>query len=244
MKRIIVMQRALWLWIMVCCLSGAVWAGDNDPYPQIVVSGEGSAELAPDMAVLQLTVTREAKTAREALDANSVAMTQVIEALRASGIAERDLQTANFSIQPRYSYPAAKAGENKAPRIVGYTVRNGLTVRVRDLGKLGAIMDKSVTLGVNEGGNILFTNDDPSPAIEQARIRAVKDAMDKARALAGAAGVRLGKVLQISEQSYKPAPAPMVRSEMMRARSADAVPVAAGENSYRVMVNVSYAIEQ
>jgi uncharacterized protein YggE len=220
-------------------------ADQHEPYPRIVVNGQGSAEVAPDMAVLQLTVTREAKTARAALDANSAAMAEVLTALRGEGIAERDLQTANFSIQPKYVYPSQKAqGDDRTPRIVGYTVRNGLSVRVRDLGKLGAIMDKSVTLGVNEGGNILFTNDDPSGAVEQARTRAVKDAMAKAKTLATAAGVKLGKVLELSEQSRNPAPVPMMRGEMMMAKAADAVPVAAGENSYKVTVSLSYGIVQ
>jgi uncharacterized protein YggE len=220
-------------------------AEQQEPYPRILVSGQGSADIAPDMAVLQLTVTREAATARAALDANSAAMAEVLKALRAEGVAERDLQTTNFSIQPKYVYPSQKSqAEDKSPRIVGYTVRNGLSVRVRELGKLGGIMDKSVTLGVNEGGNILFTNDDPAAAIEQARARAVADAMAKAKALATAAGVTLGKVLELSEQSHQPGPVPMVRGEMMMARAADSVPVAAGENSYKVTVNLSYGIEQ
>ena len=220
-------------------------AEQREPYPRIVVSGQGSADIAPDMAVLQLTVTREAETARAALDANSAAMAEVLKALRDEGIAERDLQTTNFSIQPKRVYPSQKSqAEDRSPQIVGYTVRNGLSVRVRELGKLGGIMDKSVTLGVNEGGNILFTNDDPAAAIEQARVRAVADAMSKAKALAAAAGVKLGKVLELSEQSHQPGPVPMARGEMMMARAADAVPVAAGENSYQVTVNMSYGIEQ
>ena len=220
-------------------------AEQQEPYPRIVVSGQGSADIAPDMAVLQLTVTREAETARAALDANSAAMAEVLKALRDEGIAERDLQTTNFSIQPKYVYPTQKSqAEDRSPRIVGYTVRNGLSVRVRELGKLGGIMDKSVTLGVNEGGNILFTNDDPAAAIEQARVRAVADAMSKAKALAAAAGVKLGKVLALSEQSHQPGPVPMMRGEMMMARAADSVPVAAGENSYEVTVSMSYGIVQ
>lgn len=231
--------------VLVCGVNASVQADDNEPYPRIMVNGQGSAELAPDMAVLQLTVTREAQTARAALDANSAAMAQVIAALRDQGMAERDIQTANFSIQPRYTQPSPKAqGERPPPRIAGYTVRNGLSVRVRDLGKLGAIMDQSVTLGVNEGGNIFFTNDDPSAAIEQARTRAVQEAMAKASTLAAAAGVKLGRVLEISEQSYNPPPRPMMRAEMMMSRAADAVPVAAGENSYQVTVSLSYGISQ
>jgi len=226
-------------------VSVAVQAGDNEPYPRIMVNGEGRAELVPDMALLQLSVTRDADTARQALDANSAAMAQVIKALRDQGIAERDIQTSNFGIQPRYVYPQPKAqGEREPPRIVGYTVRNGLNVRVRDLAKLGAIIDQSVTLGVNEGGNIMFTNDDPSAAIDKARAGAVQDATARAKTLASAAGVKLGRLLEISENTYDLAPAPMMRAEMMASDAAAAAPVAAGENSYRVTVSVSYAIAQ
>lgn len=230
--------------LLVFC-SALSLASDQEPYPQIMVTGQGSAQLAPDMALLQLTVTREAETAREALDANSAAMAEVLAALRAQGIAERDIQTANFSIQPRYVYPKPKSGaEQPPPRIVGYTVRNGLGVRVRELDKLGQIIDRSVTLGVNEGGSITFTNDDPSAAIEQARVRAVKEAAAKAGTLASAAGVKLGRVLSISEQSFNPGPSPMMHSRAMMADAMESVPVAAGENSYKVTVNMSYAIVQ
>ena len=226
-------------------LTAGAWAADSEPGPRIIVSGQGSAQLAPDMALLQLTVTREAETARAALDANSAAMAEVIDALRGQGIAERDIQTSQFSIQPRYVYPKPRTnGETQAPRIVGYTVRNGLGVRVRDLAKLGAIIDRSVTLGVNEGGSISFTNDDPAAALAQARAAAVEDAAARAKTLAAAAGVRLGKVLEITEQSYNPAPVPMLRAKVMMADAAESVPVAAGENSYEIGVTLTYAIEQ
>ncbi|MEH6635183.1 MAG: SIMPL domain-containing protein, partial [Halioglobus sp.] len=140
--------------------------------------------------------------------------------------------------------PRTSSGETQPPRIVGYTVRNSLSVRVRDISKVGVILDKSVTLGVNEGGSITFTNDDPSQAIEQARTRAVQEAMAKAKTLAQAAGVKVGRVLEISEQSFNPGPRPMMQAEMSMARSADAVPVATGENTYKVTVNVSFAIDQ
>lgn len=231
--------------IFVLTAGTATLAADDKPFPRILVSGQGSVDLAPDMAVLSLSVTREAATARAALDANSSAMRKVLAAMKAQGIEARDLQTSGFSIQPKYSYPAAKSSGNREPRqIVGYTVRNSLSVRVRDISKLGQVLDKSVTLGVNEGGNITFTNADPSAAITQARIKAVKDAMAKAKTLADAAGVKTGSLLEISEQSFSPRPMPMARAEMSMARSASAVPVAAGENTYKVSVNVSYAIDQ
>ena len=117
-------------------------------------------------------------------------------------------------------------------------------MRVRDIGNVGAILDTSVSLGVNEGGNIAFTNDNPSDALAQARTEAVKDAMARAETLAAAAGVKTGRILEISEQSFNPRPMPMARAEMAMARVADTVPVAAGENTYRVTVSVVYAIEQ
>ncbi len=220
-------------------------ANDNSPTPRIVVTGQGSVDIAPDMAVLSLTVTREAETANAALAASSSAMTDVLAAMKSEGIKKRDLQTSGFSIHPKYVYPSPKSSDQREPpRIVGYTVRNSLTVRVRDISKLGIILDKSVTLGVNEGGNFTLTNADPSAAITEARIKAMKDAMAKAETLAKAAGVKTGKLLEISEQSYNPRPVPMARMEMTKLRSVGAVPVATGENTYKVTVSASFAIDQ
>ena len=231
--------------IFILTTATACWAGDDGVHPRILVTGQGSVDVAPDMAMLALTVTREAETAREALDANSAAMKDVLDAMKAEGIKARDLQTSGFSIQPKYFYPQQQSSSTREPpRIVGYTVRNSLTVRVRDIASLGQILDKSVTLGVNEGGNISFTNDDPSAALTEARVLAMKDALAKAETLTEAGGVKVGILLEISEQSFNPRPMPMARAERSMAMSADAVPVATGENTYRVSVNVTFAIDQ
>ncbi|OCW57232.1 SIMPL domain-containing protein [Hoeflea olei] len=217
------------------------------PAPGVVsVTGEGVAAVAPDMAVLSLTVLREAKTAREALDANNKAMADVLGAMKEEGIAERDLQTGAFSIQPRWVYPEPKNGTQAEPKIVGYTATNSLTVRVRDLSRLGAILDTSVTLGVNQGGDVMFTNDDKDTVRDAARLDAIAKAKAKAEAMVGALGVKLGRITQIAENSYSAPPMPMARAEMvqMSAKAADAVPVASGENEYRVTVNVTWEIDQ
>ncbi len=220
-------------------------AEPHPPTPHIAVSGEGRVDIAPDMAVLSLTVTREAQTAKAALDANSTAMKDVLSAMASKGVGNKDLQTSGFSIQPKYSYAKPNAnGERRAPEIVGYTVRNSLTVRVRDINNVGSILDKSISLGVNEGGNISFTNSDPSKAISQARVLAVKDAIAKAGTLAKAAGVNAGDILKISERSGSQRPVPMARSAMMMAESSDSIPLASGENTYSVSVDVSFAIKQ
>lgn len=235
----------LFVSISALIISTVAMADDDKPVSRILVSGEGRAELAPDTAILSLTVTREAETARNALDANSTAMAEVLKAMKAAGVKETDLQTSGFSIQPRYFHPPVQpSGKREAPQIVGYTVRNSLTVRVRDVSAVGTILDKSVSLGVNEGGNIRFTNDDPSGAITQARTRAVRNAMAKAKTLADAAGIKTGRILEISEHSSNPRPMHMAQAEMSLARSSSAVPVATGENTYKVTVNISLEIDQ
>ncbi|MEO0543811.1 MAG: SIMPL domain-containing protein [Pseudomonadota bacterium] len=215
----------------------------NAPTPRIVVSGTGTVDVAPDMAVLSLSVVRQAETARAALDANNEAMEGVLSAMQAEGIESSDMQTSNFSIQPRYERVNNNSGTRKDPEIIGYDVFNTLTVRVRDLTSLGRVLDKSVSLGVNSGGNIIFTNDDPSAAIEEARIKAMQAAMRKADVMTSTAGVGLGEILEITERSASPQPQPIARATAMVA-SAASVPIATGENSYSVTVNIIYTLDQ
>jgi uncharacterized protein len=221
---------------------------ENEPeVNKITVSGEGKASVAPDMALLSLSVVRQRKTAREALNENSKAMNDVLSAMKEFGINEKDLQTSGFSIQPNYVYPNADEDENFPPKIVSYTVANTLGVRVRDLTRVGDVLDKSVTLGVNEGGNVTFIKDDATPTIEEARKKAVENAIAKAKTLTASAGVGIGKILEISEQSYQASPMPMMRAEMAMVKSsADSapVPIASGENSYNVSVNMQFEIKQ
>ncbi len=241
-------DRQLWCWaqarlivLLLVAVSPLGVAAQQSEVPRIVVSGHGSVEMAPDMALLTLTVTREEDTARAALDANSMAMQALLAAMEERGIDPRDLQTTHFAIQPRLVYPPRQtAGQGKPPHIAGYTVRNTLSVRVRDIKQLGSILDEAVTLGVNDGGNIRFANADPGPALSQARTLAVQDALARANTLAAAAGVQLGPILTLTEPPARSTPVPMARMEMSLA--ADAVPVASGENSYAVTVELTVAI--
>ncbi|PTE07038.1 SIMPL domain-containing protein [Mesorhizobium helmanticense] len=215
-------------------------AADTQPPPRIVVSGEGQATVAPDLALLTLSVMREAKTARAALDANNDAMAAVIAAMKSSGIKDRDLQTAGIQINPRYNYTNKPDGSQEA-ELIAYQVTNTLSVRVRDVDKTGEILDKAVSLGVNQGGGITFTNDNPAATVTEARKKAVADAMAKARTLAEAAGVSIGRVLEITDQNVPPPPMPI------NAKAFDvqggSVPVQAGENSYTVQVTVTFELK-
>ncbi|RUM16079.1 SIMPL domain-containing protein [Rhizobium fabae] len=212
--------------------------------PVISVTGDGESAVAPDMAVVNLAVVKQAKTAREALDENNKAMNEVLKALKDGGIAERDLQTSGFSIQPQYNYPQPTDGQPAQPQLIGYQTINSVTVRLRDLSKLGQVIDQSVTLGINQGGDIQFTNDKPEAALETARKNAVADAVKKAKTLSEAAGVKLGRIIEINENVPRPLPQPVYRATMMKEASDGAVPVQGGENNYNVSVTVTFAIGQ
>jgi len=120
-------------------------------------------------------------------------------------------------------------------------VTNTLSVRIRDIDKTGDILDKAVSLGVNQGGGIAFSNEDPSAAVTEARKKAVADAMAKAKTLAEAAGVSIGRVLEITDQNIAPPPMP-INAKAFDAAGA-AVPVQAGENSYAVQVTVTFELK-
>ena len=213
--------------------------------PMISVNGTGSATAAPDMAMISLGVQRQAKSARKALKKNNKAMAAVLAALKGEGIADKDLQTSNFNIQPQYHYfKPPSSGEQRPPKIVGYTVNNQLSVRIRDLSKLGEIIDLTITLGVNSGGNIRFMNENPAPIIAKARQKAMQNAIEKAKVLTSAANVGLGKIMTISENTHQPQPFAMREMAMARSSAAPAIPVASGENSYSVNVQVSWEIKQ
>jgi uncharacterized protein YggE len=213
-----------------------------EPQPRrIVVLGEGEASVKPDIAILSLAVMREAPSAGEALGLNSKAMSDVIAALKAAGVAERDLQTAGVQINPRYDYVNKPDGTQVA-KLAAYQVTNTVTVRVRDLAKTGEIIDKAVSLGVNQGGGVTFTNDDPKATLTEARKNAVADAIDKAKTLTEAAGVKLGQVMEITDVSYAQPPLP-IQAKAFDGAAAEATPVEAGENVYKVQVNVTFALD-
>lgn len=211
----------------------------------INVSGEGEATLAPNMAILQLGVLSEDEAAAQALKANSSSMAKILKMLTDQGISDRDIQTSGFEVAPRYRQVSDDKPDQKPPVIEGYTVNNGLTVRVRDLAKLGGVIDGAVQLGVNQAGSIRFTNDKPELAVNDARKQAMEDAIAKAKALTDAAGIKLGRIISINESSARPfEQTMMMKTSMARDMPMAPTPIAAGENSYHVTVNVTFALAQ
>lgn len=215
-----------------------------EPKPGMIsVTGTGDAAARPDLAVLNLSVREQSKTAAGALSANNAAMAKVLEAMKGIGVEERDLQTSSFNIQPIYTQ-IKKSNNRIDHEITGYAVTNALTVRLRDVSRVGEALDLSVRLGVNQGGSVTFSVDDPSDLMQVARVEAVKNAMEKARTLAQSAGVSLGRIVQLSESGgYRPRPKAFAEARMASVQ-ADAVPIASGESEYSVTVNLQVEIAQ
>ncbi len=201
----------------------------------ITVTGAAQVEAVPDLATVQAGVETRGDAAADALAANSTAMQAVFAALEEAGIAKRDMQTSQLSLNPVYDGSA----DGSAPRLVAYEASNMVTVRVRDVPALGAIIDSLAEAGSNRLYGISFDVADPLPQLDEARGKAVADARHRAELYASAAGVTLGAVQSISERVDMPSPI------MLRAEAAmdSPAPVAEGTVSVSAQVSVVYAIE-
>ena len=171
----------------------------------ISVTGEATVSVPPDLAQIDGGVTSEAKTAREASDANNAAMGKVLLALKGAGIDEKDIQTSRLSLQPQNA-----PNRTGPPPIVGYRASNRVTIRLRDVTKVASVIDTLVGAGANDIGGINFMVSQASKLLDEAREQAIADARRKAEIYAKAAGVTLGAPLSISEEG---APGPMFRAQ-------------------------------
>ena len=210
---------------------------DSEPQKRTIsLVASGAIKTAPNKVDISTGVTNEAASAREALDKNTASMTKVIDTLKDEGIDPKDIQTTNFSVGSIYK----EGTEGRAPVIVGYRVTNQVRITLHDMGKLGAILDKMVTLGANQIDSIEFGVEEPEALKDEARELALKNVTDNAKLYAEAAGVGLGPILSISEEetSYQPRFAPAAT----RMEVAENVPVEAGTVSAEVHVRVTWEI--
>jgi uncharacterized protein YggE len=201
----------------------------------ITVTGTGMVMLTPDIAYVSIGVHSQNESAAAALDDNSAKAQAVIDAVKGIGIADKDIQTTNFSIYPQQQYD-----NNGVMTGIIYMVDNTVYVTVRDLTKLGGLLDASVRAGANTIGSISFDVADKTDALTQARQAAVTEARKQADELVGAAGVELGDVQTISYYDYTPSPI----AYDTRAMSANAasVPIQAGSMQITTTVTIVYEI--
>jgi uncharacterized protein YggE len=211
----------------------------------ISIEGRGEVMAAPDMAQINSGVTTQGASAREALDANTAAMAELIAELKAAGIEARDIQTSGFSVNPNYVYTDERDanGYSLPPKINGYQVSNTVTITVRQLDALGSILDKSVTVGANTINGVSFSVADPSALYDDARKAAFADARAKAELYATIAGGKLDEIVSISEgQGFNP-PQPVAMYSMRADAQSAAVPVEAGELAFAINVNVQWELD-
>jgi hypothetical protein len=232
-------MKAALLAVIWICTPTALLAGENNLFdqPHITVVGTGDVDARPDMATITVGVVTEAESASAALEENNGRMKELFEILKDRGVSEKDLQTANFNVSPKYQHhPQGK----EEPKIVGYTVTNEVRVKVRRLSSLGGVLDALVQDGANRVHGISFSIDDEANLMDDARKKAMADARHKAELLAAAANMRLGRPLQISDQ---PPPRPMPMQRFRMAEAAQAVPIAPGEVTQTAIIHVTYALE-
>jgi uncharacterized protein YggE len=204
------------------------------PEARIVVVGDGDISVAPDYARISAGVTSRAKTAREAAEANSKAMADLIAALTGTGIDQKDIQTSRFSVQPVYN------STNSELKLTGFSASNQVSVTIRQIDKVSDVLDKVITAGATDVGSVEFLHSDTAKVLDRAREAAMADARRKAEVYAHAAGLTLGGVAWVTEDS---AQVPMPKVAMARASTLPAPPpIAAGEDTLHVHITVGYDI--
>jgi len=219
------------------CVTAA--AGPDGPVDAIVVTGLGRVSAAPDQAQLTLGVESQAPTLAAATEDAARRMSAVVARLKALGVADTDIATVVYTVDPRMA-PADPARREEPPRIVGYHATNLVQVTARRPADAGPLLDAAVAAGANAVRGIRFTLADPAAAQAQARAGAVGDAIVKARQLAAAAGVKPGRVLSIRETALSQ-PVPMRAAMAVRAES---TPIEPGQLDVVVTIELRQAIER
>ena len=202
------------------------------------VSAEASAKRVPDVATISTGVVTQAADANAAMRANAVQMDKVMAAIRAAGIGERDVQTSGINLNPQYKYV-----ENAPPSIVGYQASNTVNVKVRDLSKLGKVLDAFVEQGANQVNGPSFEVDKPDEAYDEARVAALKKAQARAQTYADALGLKVRRIVSISEGGASfPRPMPMMRAMAADAGFAKETSVSPGETTLSVNIDVVFEL--
>ena len=226
--------------ILVSACAPAVATSGSAAMPSLSVTGSGTAYFVPDIAYIYLGVHTELPSASEAVKQNNAQTQTMIQALTDFGIDAKDIRTTNFSIYPFDKYDpltGASTGEKY------YSVDNTVYVTIRDLAKLGGLLDTVVSAGANTVNSIQFDVADKDASLKQARADAITDAKEKAEELAAAAGVTIGEIQSITFTDSQPYPLYDGRGGGDGGAEAAAVPIQPGQLTFTVTVNVTYTIK-
>jgi uncharacterized protein YggE len=203
----------------------------------LTISAQGETNIAPDLATITIGVVTQGGNAQAALSANATKMNAVVAAIKGAGVADKDVQTSNLSVNPQYQYT-----DGQPPRLTRYEARNNVTVKVRDLKNVGKVVDSVVAVGSNEVNGISFGLDDDAKAMDQARTDAMKKARARADLYAAAAGLKVNRIVSISEGGGAGPVYPVMVTAARMAANAP-TPVAPGELSIASDVTVVYLLK-
>lgn len=203
------------------------------------VSSEAEARRVPDVATLSAGVVTQAADGDAALRQNAQQMEKVMQAVRAAGIAEKDVQTSGITLHPQYSYK-----DGQSPRITGYQASNSVALKVRDLARLGKVLEALAAQGANQINGPSFEIDQPEPVYDEARVAALRQAQARAETYAKSLGLRVRRIVSISESRS----GGHRLTRMMGARalamdsSSTSPPLAPGETSLSVNLDVTFEL--
>ncbi|MGN6112011.1 MAG: SIMPL domain-containing protein [Luteimonas sp.] len=220
---------------VACAQQGPAPATDGT---LLSVSAQAEAHRVPDVATISAGVVTQATDANAAMRANAAQMDKVMAAVRAAGIAERDIQTTGVNVNPQYRY-----AENMPPAITGYQASNTVSLKVRDIGKLGKVLDALVASGANQVNGPSFEVDEPEAAYDEARRAALEKAQARAQMYAKALGLRVRRIVSIDEGGGFQPPRPMpVMAMAARAEKAYDTAVAPGETTLSASLSVVFEL--
>ena len=201
------------------------------------VSAQAEASRVPDIATISAGVVTQAVDGNTAMRQNSEQMAKVVAAIKAAGIADKDVQTSGISLNPQYRY-----AENQPPTITGYQASNTVNVKVRDLARLGKVLDTLAAQGANQINGPSFEVDKPDEAYDEARLAALKKAQARADTYAAALGMKVRRIVSINEGGASfPRPMPMMRA-MAADGFAKETSVSPGEASLSVSIDVVFEL--
>jgi len=201
------------------------------------VSAQAEAKRVPDVATISAGVVTQAADANAAMRANAVQMDKVMAAIKAAGIAERDIQTSGINLNPQYKYV-----ENQEPTITGYQANNTVNLKVRDIGKLGKVLDALVASGANQVNGPSFEIDQPEEAYDEARRGALEKAQARAAMYAKTLGLRVRRIVSISEGAGFQPPRPMPMMAMARGKAEMDTAVSPGETTLSANLDVVFEL--
>ena len=226
---------------------------DQQNQNQITVSGEGKVYVKPDVAIVSLGVTTQAKTVAEVTKSNTDKMNAVIDAVKALKVEEKDIQTTNYSLTPVYDYvvpsevsimyPSASSTMIRSNTVSGYKLEQDIQVKIRDFTKIGDILSKATASGSNQIGNLQFTIDNPEQYKEQARAQAIAKAKSNAQNLSKESGIGLGKLINVYENYNSIYSSAKGAGVVSMDSAVPAVPtIQPGQQEIDVTINLTYRV--